>query len=205
MKKIIIDLLRHGDVAGGKRLLGRTDEPLSKLGWQQMREISCHADLPWQKIISSPLVRCSSFAKELSHTLSKPLVIEDNFQEINFGLWDGQSLSNLYQSDESEPLKQFMFSPSSITPPNGEHYNDFECRVISAWNVLLTTLKYENINHCLLLTHAGVIRTILSHTLEFPETNLFRLDVPYACLSRIVQYDDYPAILHSHNAPLEKK
>jgi alpha-ribazole phosphatase len=37
MKTTTIDLLRHGDVAGGVRLLGQWDEPLSELGWSQMR------------------------------------------------------------------------------------------------------------------------------------------------------------------------
>ena len=34
----IIDLIRHGEPVGGQRLRGAQDDPLSALGWQQMRE-----------------------------------------------------------------------------------------------------------------------------------------------------------------------
>jgi len=36
---ITIDLLRHGEAAAGKKLLGVTDEPLTELGWQQMQAV----------------------------------------------------------------------------------------------------------------------------------------------------------------------
>lgn len=33
----IIDLLRHGDVEGGQKYRGQLDDPLSELGWNQLR------------------------------------------------------------------------------------------------------------------------------------------------------------------------
>ncbi|NOQ82098.1 MAG: histidine phosphatase family protein [Methylophaga sp.] len=202
MKEITIDLLRHGDVAGGKQLLGITDEPLTRLGLQQMLSIHANKHVPWQKIIASPLQRCHSFSKELSTILSIDLMLDKRFQEINFGQWDGKLLTDLYASEESEKLIRFMQSPDTETPPNGESYREFQLRVMTAWEELLHSLHKEEIEHCLLVTHAGVIRTIISNILGFPNTNLFKLEVPYACLSRIKQYDNYPAILSFHGGQL---
>ena len=66
MKKITIDLLRHGDVANGQKLRGKTDDPLSDLGWQQMKAVIEGKELTWQKVISSDLRRCQDFSVELS-------------------------------------------------------------------------------------------------------------------------------------------
>ncbi len=202
MKNITIDLLRHGDAAGGKKLLGMTDEPLTTLGWQQMRSIFSSKNISWNKVVSSPLQRCSAFSEELSQRLSLPFSIDNRFQEINFGRWDGQLLTDIYKSEESEHLNQFRQDPTSVLPPGGEAYKDFELRVMTAWQELLHSLYKEQIEHCLLVTHGGVIRTIISQVLGFPATNMFQLEVPYACLSRIKQYDGYPATLSFHGGNL---
>ncbi len=202
MKEITIDLLRHGDVAGGTKLLGKTDESLSDLGWQQMRTTIDNKEKSWNKIISSPLQRCSAFAEELANKLSLPLLMNKHFEEMNFGLWDGQLFANLYTGNDTDKLIHLMQDPSSAMPPGGESYANFEMRVISGWNTLLTSLREDKIEHCLLITHGGVIRTIMSHVLGYPSTNLFRLEVPYACMSRIKQYEDYSPRLVFHGAQL---
>ena len=55
MKEITIDLLRHGDVAAGTKLLGNTDEPLSTLGWQQVHATISNKEIVWNKIITFQL------------------------------------------------------------------------------------------------------------------------------------------------------
>lgn len=202
MKEITIDLLRHGDVAAGTKLLGKTDEPLSTLGWQQVRSTIDNKEISWNKVISSPLQRCSAFAHEVANRLSLPLSMDSNFEEMDFGQWDGQLYADLYSGDDIEQLLQFMQEPKSTTPPEGETYIEFEMRVITAWQELLTSLHEQQIQHCLLVTHGGVIRTILSHVLGFPSTNIFRIEVPYACMTRIKQYEDYPPRLIFHGGQL---
>jgi len=200
-KKRTIDLLRHGDT-GGAKLLGVTDEPLSELGLQQMKAVHVNKELKWEKIVSSPLVRCQSFAQALSSTLSLELQLEAGFEEINFGQWDGQLLTDLYTGVQSEQVKRFMLSPDSESPPGGESYDHFRQRVMTAWQALLDSLYEEDITHCLLVTHAGVIRTIISDILGIPNTSLFKLEVPHACLTRIKQYERYSPVLHFHNGNL---
>jgi alpha-ribazole phosphatase len=199
MKEITIDLIRHGDVAGGTKLLGKTDELLSTLGWQQMQTAIENKPQSWNKIISSPLLRCSAFAEQLADKLSLPFEVNEQFKEMDFGRWDGQLFADLYSGNDNEQLMQLMQDPNSVIPPDGEAYANFELRVITAWNALLISLHQNEIEHCLLVAHGGVIRMIMSHVLGFPSTNLFRVEVPYACMSRFKQYENYPPRLVFHS------
>ena len=58
----------------------------------------------------------------------------------------------------------------------------FQSRVESAWQD--TQIHYQG-RHVLLVAHGGVNRMIIGKVLGIPVSNLFRMDVPYAAISRI--------------------
>lgn len=97
----IIDLLRHGDVEGGRKYRGQLDDPLSELGWNQLRTATINKQ-PWQHIITSPLKRCEKFANELAQTHSLPLQIDPKFKEVSFGLWEGKTAEELLNIEEKK-------------------------------------------------------------------------------------------------------
>jgi alpha-ribazole phosphatase len=181
MKTTTIDLLRHGDVAGGVRLLGQWDEPLSELGWSQMRVLVNSKRPPWETIITSPLQRCAAFASELSERYGLRLVEDPRFKEIGLGRWEGQLISALFET-EGERIQRFWSNPIEASAPGGESYQAFEERIFKAWDELLETHAGE---HCLLIAHSGPIRAILRRILDFPIEKLFQIEVPHICLSRI--------------------
>lgn len=176
----IIDLLRHGDVEGGRKYRGQLDEPLSELGWEQLRNTTTHKQ-NWQHIITSPLKRCAAFAKELAHTHSLPLQTEPEFKEVSFGLWEGKTADELLDID-ADKIKKYWNDPINTTPPQGENLLAFEQRIIRCWKNMLT--EYQG-KHILVISHAGVMRIILCHILGMPLTELFKLDVGLAKASRI--------------------
>jgi len=181
MKETIIDLIRHGEPVGGQRLRGSQDDPLSELGWQQMRE-SLADHKPWESIVASPLKRCRYFAEELSEKHALNLSINEQFREIGFGEWEGLTTKELQERDP-EALKRYWQDPNEHTPPGGERMQDFIDRINSAWEQLLA----ESTNkHRLLVCHGGVIRAILVHVLGMPNERLWHIDVPYANVSRVV-------------------
>jgi len=183
---ITIDLLRHGEVAGGLRLRGYKDDPLSDKGWQQLRDVIKGKTLPWDTIISSPLQRCALFAEEVSKQHEKPLHIKHGFKEISFGDWEGQLFSDLYKN-KPEEMSRYWNNPSVATPPNGEPYDDFEARVHQAWDELVA--EHAN-KHILLVAHGGTIRALLRKVINFPVPSFFKIEVPNASLSRITIDDD---------------
>jgi len=190
----IIDLLRHGDVEGGRKYRGHQDDPLSKLGWQQLRD-NTKRKQDWQQVISSPLKRCTEFSRELADKHQLPLKIEQDLKEISFGLWEGKTAEELLVEDEAN-IKKYWNDPVNVTPPQGEALLDFEKKITIAWNEILNQYSGQ---HILLLSHAGVMRIILCHILGMPLTELFKLDVALAKASRIeVIHDEgknYPRLL----------
>lgn len=180
-----IDLLRHGDVEGGVRYRGQQDDPLSELGWQQMRAAIAKQQ-PWQQIVSSTLCRCADFAEALSKQYAIPLQRQPAFMEISFGDWEGKTASQLEQEDKAG-FYAFYDDPLTNTPANAESLTEFQQRIQSAWQDLLAT---HNNKHTLLVAHAGVIRMILADILSMPLEAMFRIKVPHAALTRIVIHHD---------------
>ncbi|MCX4188204.1 histidine phosphatase family protein [Methylophaga sp. OBS4] len=176
----VIDLLRHGEPEGGHCYRGQIDDPLSALGWQQMRQI-VPAELPWQQIVTSPLSRCAAFAEELTRSSGLPLTYEPRFMEIGFGEWEGKTATELEAADK-QAFYAFYDDPLLNTPPGAEPLNEFQQRIVAAWRDLLN--QYQQ-RHILLVAHAGTIRMILAHVLDIPLHAVFRIQVPYAGLSRI--------------------
>ncbi len=175
-----IDLLRHGEPQGGRKYRGSLDDPLSEQGWVQMNA-TLGEHCPWQTIISSPLVRCSAFAQQLAQRHGLPLEIEKGLQEIHFGAWEG------LRPNEIDPtaLTQFWNDPLNHTPPEAETLRDFAHRVEVAWNTVLRNYSGQQL---LIVAHGGTIRALLSHVLGMPLTHTWRLDVPYAAISRVCIY-----------------
>ena len=190
-----IDLLRHGTVAGDAGLYGHTDIPVTESGQLQMQQ-SVNIDLQYQQVISSPLQRCLRFAKDYSRRQALSLKVEPLLQEMNFGVWDGQTFDQL-QSCWAD-LEKFWQSPAANTPPNGESLLAFHERVAQIWPVLLQQCRGTQ---SLVVTHAGVIRMILAQLLcvDWQSADYYqRLRIDYGSITRIqVLYTDdgiYPQI-----------
>ena len=185
MTTTIIELLRHGEVEGKDVFRGSTDTELSDKGWMQMQSATqdkCH----WDRVISSPLQRCQVFGDYLQTEINIPMTIEPRLKEIDFGDWEGCTPNSILKSD-AEYLQCWWDSPTRITPPNGELFQDFSKRVLECWQEILEKHSGEKL---LLVTHAGVIRVILMKILGMKEENLFRLDVGYANLTRLRIHQD---------------
>ena len=198
-----IDCLRHGDVIGGQKYRGITDDPLSDSGWHAMQAITERKKRKerqsWQRIISSPLQRCSAFAQHYADTNNLPLQLEPAFQEYNFGDWDGLTIDEIEQKGQQNLLHAFWDNPQDNPPPNAEAITDFHARVQQGWQTLLTTApnsEEETIDQRLLLmTHAGVIRALVSHVLAIPMSHHMRLIIPLASMTRF-RIDHYQQEKH---------
>lgn len=175
-----VDLIRHGEPAGGIRFRGHTDDPLSETGWAQMRA-AVQGESQWQVVVSSPLLRCAEFAAELAARAGVPLETEARFKEIGFGEWEGRTPEELMHS-APDCLDRLWRDPAGYTPPGGERLEAFAARVTASWNDTLARHAGKKI---LLVAHGGVNRVILCHALQIPLQYMFRLEVPFAGLSRI--------------------
>jgi len=179
---VVIDLLRHGEVEGDISMARgcRTEVALTANGWRQMQAVAdALSDTPLQQVATSPLGRCHDFASELAAQRNIELAVLDGMREVDFGDWDGKSVAEI---GDAAAVSQFLINPSDITPPGGEHHTQFHTRVVDCWQQWLDGVSGD---HRLLVAHGGVIRVILCHLLQIPDSAYWRLALPYGAWSRV--------------------
>ncbi|WP_290578801.1 histidine phosphatase family protein [Ketobacter sp.] len=187
-RKITLDLIRHGEPEGGVRYRGSIDDPLSAAGWQHMHHATDQAmasGTRWDAIISSPMQRCQAFATTLAHSLDLPLTVEPDLRELCFGELEGLTPTQAW-AQHPELLQRLWEDPTQHTPPGGELFTDFSARVASCLDHRI--LASPPGEHLLLVVHGGVIRSTLSHFIHLTPQDSFRVDVPYAGLTRFKIY-----------------
>jgi len=162
-----LSLLRHGEPVGGRIYRGNQDDPLTEKGWQQMLDATQNKS--WDLIITSPLLRCQTFAQHLQQQQNSPLEIVDNFSELGFGDWQGQSSTSIGQ----QLVDAFKLNPIENQPANAESLYDFQHRVLSDFKIIAEK-KSKSV---LIIAHAGVIRVIKSYLLSLPIEKMFTIEV----------------------------
>lgn len=189
MTKKIVTLVRHGRVDGPAALYGCTDIALSEDGYKDLGRTlkNLHTQTPINQLISSPRLRCLQVAQEFSAQHQIPIYIQENFQEMDFGIWDGIPFDKL--GDEWKNLESFWQAPHNMQPPGGESLIDFAVRIINSWQSLTSHTKP---GHDVIICHGGVIRILIAHILQLDWRNaaLFKqLHIDYASHTRI-EIDD---------------
>ncbi len=205
------DFFRHGEPEGGNRFRGTVDSALTDKGVTQLERAfktfqhanNTKSDYTLESIISSPRQRCATMAKQWAEKLNIPLLIEPELREINFGHWEGKTVAEVEQQSK-EQLENYWQHPNQSTPHGGESLQEFHNRIIHCWQDLQTTRKAQ---HSLIVTHGGVIRSIIGDLLGIPLDNLGRLEVPHASWSRIRIYHspgkaDWPQLVFHNQATL---
>jgi len=124
-------------------------------------------DMPDQ-IYSSPLRRCT----QLASFLSDRVITTDSLIEMNFGKWEMQNWSRLPDHETAPFYADYVNTP----PPEGESFAMLKDRVVGFWNSIIGYSE-QNIG---IVTHAGVIRAILSHLLDLPLKNSFSIELSYS-------------------------
>lgn len=168
-----IDLLRHGDTGRGRYLDGRSDPPLSEMGWRQFAKQT--KDGAWRLIVSSPLARARSAAEDLARRAGTTVQIDPNWSELDFGRWDGRSRDEIAaQPDDAALLQAFYADPTAFAAPGGESWALLRDRVGRALDRATTEPELSPV---LIVTHGGAIRAALSLILNWPLPSLWSLRI----------------------------
>jgi alpha-ribazole phosphatase len=178
---MLIDLVRHGTTGRDGYLDGRTDHPLSAEGRTQFG--SQTADRNWSTIVTSPLRRAREAAEGLAEARNLGLRIDQDWAELDFGVWDGRRKSEL----EAEPaihaaLAAFYRDPSTYAPSGGETWASFEMRIGRALRRLAHS---AGPGPALVVTHAGPMRLALSLVCGLPLNSLWALRVGFGTRIRL--------------------
>jgi alpha-ribazole phosphatase len=192
----LVTVLRHGAVQGRPFVYrGRQDDPLSELGWQQMETVVATAP-PFTAIATSPLQRCQAFARHLAERHGVPLHVSPAFQEMAFGEWEGLTAEQAARRNPDEHAR-FRASAGTVAAPGGETMPEMSRRVRAGWQAWLSD---ANGGHRLLITHAGVMRALLTELLGLPVSHAYRIALPEAAHFRVSLLAGEAPILLSLNS-----
>lgn len=179
-----LDLLRHGECEGGHIFRGSTDVSLTKEGWQQMAE-SVGRSGGWDMVVTSPLVRCTEFARQLSASQGIPLLTLPEIREMDFGQWEGKAVAQV-QIDYAEQFQQWATDPVRFNPPGSEPIQAVAKRVEQA---LAYCLSHFSGTKILWVAHGGIIRVTLALCIQKHFDLVNGWHVPYGCLSQLSHFD----------------
>ena len=112
----------------------------------------------------SPLKRAIQTSNALSKYVTYSKIISENkLIEQNFGDWSGKKISEVWEIlKKSKTKHNFSFISPDVSPPNGESFKEQSKRV-RMWIKNLNVLEGKSI---VIISHAGTIRSILSHALK---------------------------------------
>lgn len=146
--------LRHGATEWNreKRLQGRSDIPLLESEVERLRQQQLPARLADFNWISSPLIRAHQTAEALALTFEA----DQSVIEMNFGDWEGKTLSAIRQQDP-EAVAENEDRGWDFRPEGGESPREVARR-------LQEFLKARSTHHHKLglVTHKGVIRVAMA-------------------------------------------
>ncbi len=180
---MIIYLVRHTTPAVEKGICyGQTDLPLKdtfETEAQEIRElVPALSEVP---LYASPLQRCARLAEYLG---GKTLTFDERIKEMHFGDWEMKPWSEI----DREKLEYWMKNLDKASTPRGESNEELRQRSIHFWEEHLKK-GYEQ---SALVTHFGVMQSLLSYLLDIPISRAFRLDLGYGAVVRVsIQQQQY--------------
>lgn len=126
---------------------------------------------PGLPVWSSPLQRCRCLAE----ALHPAPVLDTRLMELNFGQWEGRPWDSVPRAE----LDAWAADVDGYAPPGGESPKALQARVA-------TFVDQLPAGDCVLVTHAGVIRTLLATaSAESLAVGLQRAAPAYGSLTRL--------------------
>ncbi|HET9067031.1 MAG TPA: histidine phosphatase family protein [Amaricoccus sp.] len=149
-------LVRHTRPEGGDGICyGRTDLAAAPGFEPEARRLAARIarDLgPADRIVSSPLRRCTALAEALARHLALPLALDPRWAELDFGAWEGRPWDEIPRAE----LDAWAGDLLHARPHGGESVAMLAARVAAA---IAACPAGER---TLVVTHAGPIRAALA-------------------------------------------
>ena len=182
-------LCRHGEKDDSGGLTGGwTDLPLTETGIRQAHLLAerLKTMAPFDVFLSSPLLRARATSDIIAAAIDQPFACDERLKEINNG--DLANKSHPQWRAEFPELADSKWTAFTKFP-NGEMEIEFVVRCAEFWEDVHRQNWGKKI---LVVSHAGVLHSILKHLAKFPfssRNGLFFCHRP-AALSRIRINDD---------------
>lgn len=163
MKKTTLYVVRHGQTEWNleKRLQGHQDSPLTQLGREQASQL-CNRlrNEDIDMIYCSESKRTRDTADLIKGSRSIPVVLKQEFKELNLGDWEGLQHHEVIDQ-EPESWDHFWNSPHLYVPnEKGESYQQLKDRAIPVVEKIINEQQGKTI---LIVTHQITTKMIMSY------------------------------------------
>ncbi|WP_280770786.1 histidine phosphatase family protein [Salipaludibacillus daqingensis] len=175
---VTIYVTRHGETEWNRenRLQGWKDSPLTTKGVENAVKLGKRLQTTdINAIYTSPSERALHTAEHISRGRDIPINKNSSLKEIYFGDWEGKNKDEITRNSSVE-FSNFWRAPHLYNHElhNGEGLTDFKHRVRKVIQELINNHNHERI---LVVTHAVVIRAIMSYMMEIPTEKMW--DPPF--------------------------
>lgn len=189
-----IYLIRHTTPAVQKGVCyGQSDLDVTDSFYDEATIIKTHLPESIKQVYSSPLTRCRKLAAHLFP--QNGIIFQRELMELHCGQWEMRPWAEIPR-EETEPwMNDFV----NVCVPGGESYVDLYERVVACFGRIASTGIPTAI-----VTHGGVIRSILAYITQTPLRNSFdKFSLHYGCVIRISNGGEHTIL--SNITPPEKE
>lgn len=122
-------------------------------------------------VITSPLQRCRLTADIVCRESELEMIVDERFMEINLGAWEGIEMETI-KSTQPDAWEMRGKNMSVFRPPGGESFSDLAHRI----NQALGRQEIISSDKVLIVTHAGVVRTLVCKSRGISLDSLFTVE-----------------------------
>jgi len=181
-------LIRHGVTAwhAEGRVLGQRDIPLSQPGIAQAEEAAAALrGVKMSEVLSSPLQRAIQTAEIIGQETGIEIARDPRLIDFQLGKWTGMTYADVAKNEE---YQRFVQQPESERIPGGESLEDIRRRAVAAVD---QALRDNATGDALaIVTHAGIIRVLITHYMGSRPANYHRVRVSPGSISILGFSDD---------------
>lgn len=177
-------LARHAAVDSryAGRFLGSSDVPLSALGRRQASALARALEgKSIDRLLVSPLER----AAQTAAAMEREALVDPDLREIDFGRWEGRSFDEISQGEPPELIDRWGRFDLEFCFPRGESLGAFVGRIDRA-AARLTARPDDTLG---VITHGGVIRSMICRLLGLRPSRYLLFDVRPASITTIELFD----------------
>lgn len=199
-----IYLTRHSQTVWNtqKRLQGSQDSPLTNQGIENVKALKNYIQthhIQFDYVYSSPIKRAYQTATTIFE--DQEIILDDRLKEMNFGVCEGEKITDIFASQQSEMYDFLWNHPEKFTRlPDGESYEEIMQRAQSFIDDLL--LLDADATVCI-VTHGMCFIILLACMLHYNKSDLVKINqqVVEGCSLTLIEYtnDFYINYINKHD------
>ncbi len=162
------------------RFCGHADPELNQQGHAQAARLAASlSQEPIAAVYSSDLRRARQTAEAIALGRGLAVVKRPALREISFGQWEGLRWEEIEALDRARATAWVEGYPN-LPSPSGEPFAAFEARVLEEVQTIVDIHR----GPIAVVTHAGVLRVLLTRLFGCSEEEAWAQTKPYCCVVR---------------------